>query len=119
MSLGVGSGPRRPGRRAGVGSLLMVPVIVVSFTAAELAGSVIQSALGLAENESLTEAGAIGIAAAVLLTLLLVAPQVLGIILGSKARQLGARRIGTAGLLLNLLIAAFLLLTMAANLLFL
>lgn len=115
----VGSEPRRPGRLAGLGSLLMVPAIVVSFTAAELAGSLLQSALGLSENESLTEAGALGVAAAIFLALLLVAPQVFGVVLGAKARRFGARRIGTVGLVLNFVIAAFMLLTMAVNLLFL
>lgn len=115
----VDSEPRRPGRSAGLASLLMVPAIVVSFTAAELVGSLLQRALGLSENENLTEAGALGVVAAVFLALLLVAPQVFGIVLGSKARRLGARRMGTAGLVLNFLIAAFMLLTMAVNLLFL
>ena len=115
----VGSRPRRPGRSVGLGSLLMVPAIVVSFTGAELAGSLFQRALGLDENESLTEAGALGVAAAVLLALLLVVPQVFGIVLGSKARRSGARRMGTAGVVLNSLLAALVLLTMAVNLLFL
>lgn len=112
-------GPRRSGRSAGICSFLMVPAIVVSFTAAELAGSLLQNALGLRANESLTEAGALGIAAMMLLALLLVVPQAFGIVFGSKARRLGAPRIGTAGLVLNSVIAAFVLLTMAVNLLFL
>jgi hypothetical protein len=44
---------------------------------------------------------------------------VAGIFLGSRARRLGERRIGTAGLVLNSVIAAFVVLTMAVNLLFL
>lgn len=119
MSTRIGSESRRHGWWAGLGSLLMVPGIVVSFTAAELAGSLLQNALGLSENESLTEAGALGVAGVVFLALLLVVPQVFGIVLGSKARRLGARRMGTAGFVLNFLIAAFMLLTMAVNLLFL
>ena len=115
----VQSTPERPGRRAGLASLLMVPAIAVSFTIAEFAGSALQSALGLGANESLTTAGALGVAAALLLMLLLVAPQAFGIVLGSKARRLGERRIGTAGLILNSVIAALVVLIMAVNLLFL
>lgn len=111
--------PKRPGRRAGLASLLMLPAVAVSFTTAELAGAALQSALGLGANESLTTAGALGVAAAVLVALLLVVPQVAGIFLGSRARRLGERRIGTAGLVLNSVIAAFVVLTMAVNLLFL
>jgi hypothetical protein len=102
----------------GVCSLLMVPAILVSFTAAELLGSALQSSLGLNENESLTKAGALGVAAAVLLALVLVVPQGFGIVLGWKARRAGASRLGVAGLTLNLMLAAFMLLTAAANLVF-
>jgi hypothetical protein len=115
----VRSAPQHPGRWAGLVSLLMVPALAVSFTAAELAGSALQSALGLDANESLTTAGALGAGAAVLLALLLVVPQLVGVVLGSKARRLGERRIGTAGVVLNSAIALFMLLTMAVNLLFL
>ena len=109
----------RPGRRAGLASLLMVPAIAVSFVVAEVAGSALQSALGLTASESLTEAGFLGVLAALLLALVLVTPQGIGILLGSKARRLGAGRIGTAGIMLNSTLATFVLLTTAVNLLFL
>ena len=97
----------------------MIPAIAVSFTAAELTGGLLQKALGLNENESLTGAGALGMAAAVFLALLLVSPQLIGIALGSKARRQGANRLGAVGLVLNVLVAAFVLLTMAVNVLLL
>lgn len=115
----VRSTQERPGRRVGLASLLMVPAVAVSFAAAEIAGSAFQSALGLAANESLTAAGALGVAAALLLTLLLVAPQLIGVALAAKARRLGERPIGTAGLVLNSVIVALVLSTTAVNLLFL
>lgn len=110
---------RHNGRSFALGSLLMIPAVVVSFTAAELAGWFAQRALGLDENDALDEAGALGVLAAILLTLLLVAPQAVGIALGFEARRRGARRMGTAGVVLNSLLAAFALLTTAANLLLL
>ena len=49
------------------------------------------SVLGLAEGDTLTEAGAWGVLAAVFLIALLAVPQIVGIVLGVKARRLGER----------------------------
>jgi hypothetical protein len=105
------------GKRAALASLLMLPALVISFLVAEFAGSALQSALGLAENESLTNAGALGDAAATLLVLILVLPPVVGLKLGLKARRQGARRAGTTGVVINGAVAAFALLSTAVNLL--
>jgi hypothetical protein len=94
----------------------MVPALLVSYLAAYFVGVALLSALDLAEGDSLTEAGAWGVVAAVPLMLLLVTPQIVGIVLGVKARRLGERRLGTTGVVVNTVIAAFLLLTSVAQL---
>ena len=43
-------------------------------------------------------------------------PQIVGIVLGVKARRLGERRLGTIGVIVNAAIAAFLLLSSVVNL---
>ena len=109
---------RVPGRRLAVLSLLMVPALLVSFVAAELLGSAFQHALGLAENEMLTEAGAWGWVAVLFLMALLLVPQIAGIVLGVRARRLDEHRLGTVGVTVNAGIAAFLVLTYVLNLVF-
>ena len=101
-----------------ISSLLMVPALLVSYVAAYFVGVALLNALGLAEGDMLTEAGAWGVIAAVPLMLLVVAPQIVGMVLGVKARQLGERRLGTAGVIVNAAIPAFFLLTSVLNLVF-
>jgi hypothetical protein len=101
----------RPGRRLAIASLLMAPALVVSYVAAFFVGIAFQSALGLAEDELLTEAGLWSAAAAVLLIVLIDIPQIVGIVLGVKGRRLGARRLGTTGVVVNTAIAAYVLLS--------
>ena len=117
-SLDQGHLPTRahPGRRLAISSLLMVPALLVSYLAAYFVGVALLNALGLAEGDMLTEAGAWGVLAAVFLMVLLAVPQIVGIVLGIKARQLGERRLGTAGVIVNAAIAAFFLLTSVINL---
>lgn len=100
----------RPGRSLAIASLLMVPALVVSYVAAYFVGVAVQGAFGLAENELLKEAGAGGVIAGFGVMLLAVAPQIAGVVLGVKARRLGERRLGTAGVVANAAIAAYLLL---------
>jgi hypothetical protein len=106
----------RPGRRLAISSLLMVPALLISYAAAYFVGVALLNALGLDEGDMLTEAGAWGLIAAVFVTVLLVVPQIVGITLGVKARRLGERRLGTAGVIANGAVAAFLLLTSVAQL---
>jgi len=88
----------------------MVPVLIVAFVLAELAGAGFQAAFGLTEGQSLKEAGALGVLAGVLLILFVVSPEAVGIVLGVKARQLGERRLGTVGVVVNAAIGTYLLL---------
>ena len=48
----------------------------------------------------------------------MVLPAVVGIVLGVRARRLGERRLGTTGILVNAVIAAYLVFTLAAALVF-
>ena len=106
----------RPGRRLAIASLLMVPAVFVSYLIAYFVGAGLLNALDLDEGDSLTEAGAWGVIAAVPLMVLVVAPQIIGIVLGVRSRRLGERRLGTTGIIVNAVIAAFLLLTSFAQL---
>jgi hypothetical protein len=95
----------------------MVPALFVSYLAAYFVGAVLLNALDLAEGDLLKEAGALGVIAAIPVMVLLVFPQIVGIVLGVGARRLGERRLGTTGLILNAALAAYLLLTSVAQLL--
>ena len=100
----------RPGRRLAISSLLMVPALLLSYVAASFVGWGLMTALDLQEGDMLTEAGAWGVVAAAVLLVLVAVPQIVGIVLGVKARRLGEHRLGTAGVVVNATIAAFLLL---------
>ena len=110
------SSDSRPGRRAGVASLLMIPALVLSFTVAELVGAGVQSALDLAEDDNLREAGIVGVLAGLGLTALLVLPAVVGIVLGLRARRLGESRLGTPGVVINAALAGYLVLVSVVQL---
>ena len=96
-------------RRLAIASLLMVPALLLFYVAAYFAGSALQAALGLAEDEGLREAGVWGVVAGVFLIALMVVPQIVGVVLGVRARHLGERRLGTVGVAVNAAIAAYLL----------
>lgn len=96
----------------------MVPASVVAL----LIGGAVGTGLGLAvfdleEQQLLTEAGAWGYVAAVCLVVLMVVPAVIGIVLGLRGRRLGEHRLGTAGIVVNALTAAYLVLTAVGTLL--
>ena len=107
-----------PGRRLAIWSLLMVPALIVLYVPYYFVGSALQSALGLAEDELLTEAGFLGVLAAALMIALMVIPPIVGVVLGVKARHADERRLGTIGVVLNAAIGAFLLLTSVLQLVF-
>jgi hypothetical protein len=94
----------------------MLPALVVSYAAATLAGFAVQDALGLDEGDMLSEAGIRGWVAASLLLLLLGLPLIAGVALGVEARRRGERRLATAGLVLNAALAAYLLVSVALQL---
>lgn len=111
--------PNEPGRRTATWSLLMVAATVAAGVVAGIIGTFLQLVVfDLGEQELLTAAGLWGYVAAVLLLALMVLPAVTGIALGVGARRLGERRLGTTGMIVNSLVAAYLVFTVAATLLF-
>ena len=101
-----------------IASLLMVPALLVSYAIAFFAGTALQDVFGLAEDESLREAGAAGVAAVLFLIALIVIPQVVGVVLGVRARRLGERRLGLLGIVVNAALAAYLALVTSIGLVF-
>lgn len=111
--------PEEPGRRAAKQSLLMVAATVAAGVVAGIIGTFLQFVVfDLGEQELLAEAGAWGYVAAVLLLALMVLPALMGIVLGVRARRLGERRLGSTGMIVNAVVAAYLVFTVAATLLF-
>ena len=106
----------RPGRRLALGSMLAIPAALVWYVAMTFAGIGLQHALGLADDESLREAGALGVVGGIGLIAALVVPQVVGVVLGTRARRLGERRLAVAGIVLNAMIGADLVLVSLAGL---
>jgi hypothetical protein len=109
-SSGASRGPR-PGRRWAIASLLMVPALFVLYVPLYFVGWAFQSALGLAEDELLVEAGPRGVVAAVLMLALTAVPQIVGVVLGVKARRLGEVSLGTTGIVVNAVLGALFLMS--------
>ena len=111
--------PEEPGRRVATQSLLMVAATVAGGVVAGIIGTFLGIVVfDLGEQALLTEAGVWGYVAAVLLLALMVLPAVTGIALGVRARRLGEHRLGTTGMIVNAVIATYLVFTVAATLLF-
>ena len=111
--------PEEPGRRMATQSLLMVAATAAAAVVAGIIGTFLQFVVfDLEEQELLPEAGAWGYVAGFFLLALMVLPAVAGIVLGIRARRLGEHRLGTTGIVVNALIATYLVFTLAATLLF-
>ena len=111
--------PEEPGRRVAAESLLMVAATVAAGVVAGIIGTFLQFVVfDLGEQELLTEAGVWGYVAAVLLLALMVLPAVTGIALGVRARRFGEHRRGTIGMIVNAVVATYLVFTVAATFLF-
>jgi uncharacterized membrane protein len=97
----------------------MVAATVVAAVVAGIVGTFLQLVVfDLGDQELLTEAGLWGYVAAVLLLALMVLPAVTGIVLGVRARRLAEHRKGTTGIIVNAVVAAYLVFTVGATLLF-
>lgn len=111
--------PEEPGRRVATQSLLMVAATAAAAVAAGIIGTFLQFVVfDLEEQELLPEAGVWGYVAGFFLLALMVLPAVVGVVLGVRARRLGERRLGTTGIVVNAVIATYLVFTLAATLLF-
>ena len=111
--------PEEPGRRVATQSLLMVAGTAAAAVVAGIIGTFLQFVVfDLEEQELLPEAGVWGYVAGFFLLALMVLPAVVGMVLGVRARRLGEHRLGTTGIVVNALVAAYLVFTLAATLLF-
>lgn len=111
--------PEEPGRRVATQSLLMVAATAAAAVVAGIIGTFLQFVVfDLEEQELLPEAGVWGYVAGFFLLALLTLPAVVGMVLGARARRLGEHRLGTTGVVVNALIATYLVFTLAATLLF-
>lgn len=110
--------PTDPARRFATWSVLMVAASAAALMVGSAVGAFLQfTVFDLEEQQLLYEAGAWGYVAAVFLVALMVLPAVIGIVLGLRGRRLGERRLGTTGIVVNALIAAYLVLTTVGTLL--
>ncbi len=108
-----------PGRRAATQSLLMVAATMAAAVVAGIIGTFLQLVVfDLEEQELLPEASVWGYVAGLFLLALMVLPTLAGIVFGARARRLGEGRLGTTGIVVNSLIASYLVVTLAATFLF-
>lgn len=111
--------PAEPGRRTATWSLLMVAGTAVALLVAWAVGTFLQVVVfDLGDQESIGHAGAWGYVAGLLLLALMTLPALAGIILGIRARRLGERSRGAAGVVVNALIVAYLVFPGVAYILF-
>jgi hypothetical protein len=111
--------PEEPGRRAAALSLLMVAAAAMALVAGWAVGTFLQSVVfDLEDRESLRNAGPWGYVAGSFLIALMALPALAGIVLGVRARRLGEPRLGTSGIVVNALIAAYLVIPGVATLVF-
>jgi hypothetical protein len=97
----------------------MVAATAVAAVVAGIVGTFLQFVVfDLEEQELLSDAGVWGYIAGCSLLAVMVVPAALGMLLGVRARRLGERRLGTTGIVVNAVIATYLVLTFAATLLF-
>jgi amino acid transporter len=110
--------PEESGRRVATWSLFMVAATALAALTAGALGTFLQFVVfDLEEQQPLSKAGAWGYGAGLVLVALMVIPALVGIALGVRARRLGERRLGTTGIVMNALIASYLVITAVAFLL--
>jgi hypothetical protein len=97
----------------------MVPLTAAALITAGAVGTFLQfEVFDLEEQELLSKAGEWGYIAGFVLLALMALPGLVGILLGVRARHLGERRLGATGIVVNVLIAALVVIPAAVNLLF-
>lgn len=108
----------QPARRVAKWSLLMVAATALAGLIAGAVGTVLGLVVfDLEEQQLLSEAGAWGYVAGVFLVALMVVPALVGIALGVRALRLGERRLGATGIVMNAMIASYLVITSVVTLL--
>jgi hypothetical protein len=102
--------PTEPGQREGTLSLLTVAATLGALLIATALGMFFQQVVfDLQEEQLLTDAGFWGYVVAVFLATFIVLPALVGIVLGVRAWRLDAFRLGATGIVVNALIAVWLL----------
>jgi len=89
------------GHRFGVWSLMMLPFLVVSGVAAGIIGVVLLGLKNLEGSEPMSEQGGYGWMVFALATIIFMSPMIIGVVLGAKARNLGERKLGTIGMIVD------------------
>ena len=97
----------RDPHRSAIASLLMVPTLLGWMLLLMPVGWALQSVLSLDDTQMLYEAGAWGVAAFVVMNVLLAVPPTVGVALGVEARRLDERRLGTIGVAANAVAAVW------------
>jgi hypothetical protein len=93
----------------------MVPATALAAIVAGAAGTFLQFVVfDLEEQQVLSDAGAWGYIAAFFLLAVLAVPASVGIVLGVRARRLGERRLGATGIVVNVLVASYLVVVAVA-----
>ena len=114
-----GSFREEQARRVATWSLLMVAASALAIALGAVVGTFLQVVVfDLEEQELLSAAGAWGYVAGLCLVAMMAAPAVHGIVLGERGRRLGEPGLGTTGIVLNALIAAYVVLTGIGTLMF-
>jgi hypothetical protein len=86
----------------------MLPLLLLSFTAAELLGNHLMSTLDVTEGELLWHHGAWGVLAAIAVLVVLLLPPAVGIWLGVRAQRAGGGQWAVAAWAINLLLVVML-----------
>ena len=89
------------GRRLGTWSLLMLVMLVLSAILAAVFGMFMLGRRDLEGSEPMSVQGAYGWMVWAVSTAILLVPMAIGLVLGFKARRLGAKRLGLAGILID------------------
>ena len=105
-----------PGTRLATWSLVCAAAVVPMYLVGYAIGTLLGAALDVPEGDLLTTAGAAGWAGAIALVLILPAPQAAGLWLGVRARRAAGGGRATAGIVANLAIGGYLLVTGLAGL---
>lgn len=105
------------GIRLANGSVACALAVIPAFVVLEVVGGLLMAWLGVAEGDAITTAGAAGWIAGIALAVLLPLPQVVGLVLGVRARRRGGGRRALAGIIANAAIGGWLAVATVAGLL--
>ena len=97
-------------------SLVCALAVIPAFIVLELVGGLLMAWLDVPEGDAITTAGAAGWIVGIALAILLPLPEVVGLVLGVRARREGGGRRAVAGIAANAIIGGWLAFTAVAGL---